>query len=222
MLPGRFIRVVVDFDDARALINEVKEGYLKASWREGESIKTGYVLVSRGSIVGALVEDIINGTRVEGEKALEEISRVGGSKRIKAVEVYEANVDEILRENPSIRVEGRTLEKEIPGWDLDSLLRVLTTHRGELKVHNGGTSWLLYLDNGVVKAARTIRGPMLRGNDALKNLLLEIGKVIRSGRYELGGNWSFSEEDMVQAGDVFQESLYLLRDKMRVEGAKGF
>ncbi|WP_297512655.1 hypothetical protein, partial [Thermococcus sp.] len=138
------------------------------------------------------------------------------------VELYEADVTEILRENPSIRVENGVISEEIPGWDLDSLLLLLTTYKGELRVHNGGTSWRLYLDRGVVKAAQTIRGPSLKGNKALKNLLWEIGKVMKDGRFETGGFWEFTAEDEVNNGGVFKEGVELLREKRRVDNAKGF
>ncbi|NJE55099.1 DUF2226 domain-containing protein [Thermococcus sp. 21S9] len=222
MLPGKFLGVVVDFNSTKELLEKVQQGYLKASWRDGETLKTGYVLVSAGQIMGALVEDVLNGTRLEGESALEEMSRVSRSKKVRAVELYEADVTEILRENPSIRVENGVISEEIPGWDLDSLLLVLTTHRGELRVHNGGTSWRLYLDKGVVRAAQTIRGPALKGNEALKNLLWEIGKVIKDGRFETGGHWEFTRDEEVHDGGVFTESVHLLKEKRRVDNAKGF
>jgi hypothetical protein len=222
MLPGVFMGVVVDFNNTKELLEKIDQGYLKAAWRDGDTLKTGYALVSDGRIVGALVEDVIYGTKLEGEEALNEMSKVARSKRVKAVELYKADVDEILRENPSIRVENGVISEEIPGWDLDSLLLVLTTHRGELRVHNGGTSWRLYLDRGVVRAAQTIRGPTLKGNDALKNLLWEIGKVIKDGRFETGGHWEFTREEEVHDGGVFTESVSLLREKRRVDNAKGF
>ncbi len=222
MLPGKFLGVVIDFDSTRELLTKIKKGYLKASWRDGDSLKTGYVLVSDGTILGALVEDVLSRERIEGENALRKISEVSLSKRLKAVELYEADVTEILRENPSIRVENGVISEEIPGWDLDSLLLLLTTYKGELRVHSGGTSWRLYLDRGVVKAAHTIRGPSLKGNKALKNLLLEIGKVMKDGRFEAGGSWEFTAEDEVNNGGVFKEGVELLREKRRVDNAKGF
>jgi len=223
MLPGRFLGVVVDFESTRELFNRVKEGYLKASWREGENLKTGYVLVSNGRIVGAMIEDVLSGNVTKGDNAIEEISRVSRSRKVRVVELYEANVTNILLENPSLRVEHGVISEEIPGWDLDTLLSILPLHKGELTIHNGGTSWRLYLDRGVVRAAQTIRGPSLKGNDALRNLLWEIGKVVKDGRFETGGSWRFSREDEVQNGTVFTESLHLLRDKMRVDtNAKGF
>jgi len=222
MLPGKFLGVVIDFDSTRELLTKIKKGYLKASWRDGDSLKTGYVLVSDGAILGALVEDVLSRERIEGENALRKISEVSLSKRLKAVELYEADVTEILRENPSIRVESGVISEDIPGWDLDSLLLVLTTYRGELRVHNGGTSWRLYLDRGVVRAAQTIRGPTQKGNDALKNLLWEIGKVMKDGRFETGGSWEFTKEDTVDNGGIFKEGVELLREKRRIDNAKGF
>jgi len=222
MLPGKFLGVVIDFDSTRELLTKIKRGYLKASWRDGDSLKTGYVLVSDGAILGALVEDVLSGERIEGNTALQKISEIARSKRVRAVELYEADVTEILRENPSIRVENGVISEEIPGWDLDSLLLLLTTYKGELRVHNGGTSWRLYLDRGVVKAAQTIRGPSLKGNKALKNLLWEIGKVMKDGRFEAGGSWKFTAEDEVNNGGVFKEGVELLREKRRVDNAKGF
>jgi len=222
MLPGKFLAVVVDFDSTRDLLKRIKEGYLKISWREGDSLKTGYILVSREKVVGALVEDVLSGERYEGENALREISKVIHSKRVRTVELYEADATEILRENPSFKVEHGFIGYEIPGWDLDSLLFVLTTHKGELKVHNGNTSWRLYLNKGVVRAAQTIRGPSLKGDKALKNLLWKIGEVMKDGRFEIGDSWEFTTEDEVNDDGVFKEGLELLKEKKRIDDAKGF
>ncbi|WP_457741374.1 DUF2226 domain-containing protein [Thermococcus sp.] len=217
MLPGKFVSVVVDFENTQELLTKVREGYLKASWREEERLKTGYVLVSSGKIVGAVIEDVLTGETLEGEEALREISRVAGTKKVRVVELYEAAVSDILAEKPGIKVESPVLREEIPGWDLEGLLRLLTSYTGELRVHNGGTSWRLYVDRGVVKAARTIRGPLLTGNDAFKSLLHEMGHVVKSGRYETGEKWDFTREDEVVRGHVFAEGVDLLREKRKFE-----
>ncbi|WP_297535463.1 DUF2226 domain-containing protein [Thermococcus sp.] len=221
MLPGKFVSVVVDFESTQELLNRVKEGYLKASWKDGEGLKTGYVVVSSGKIVGAMVEDIITGETLEGEEALREISRIAGTKKVRVVELYEATVSDILAEKPDIRVESAVLSEEIPGWDLEGLLRLLTSYTGELRVHNGGTSWRLYVERGIVKAARTIKGPLLTGNEAMKNLLLEMGHVMKTGRYETGEGWEFTKEDEVAGGHVFTEGVNLLKEKKQFERELG-
>ncbi len=200
MLHGRYVEVVTSFSDPLDLGGRVREGYLHVAWRDGADLKGGYLLVREGEIVGAIAENILQGEVLKGEKALNEILTAVRKGLIKAVEIYEANVDEILEEHPSARVEvddrGTSGER-----DINSLLLLLREHRGNVEVRNGPKAWGIYVEKGRVKAARTLAGSGERGDRAVKEMLREMGKLVRDG-------------------DVLLEGLELLREKQRIE--KGF
>ncbi|WP_456395080.1 DUF2226 domain-containing protein [Thermococcus sp.] len=217
MLPGKFVGIVVDFENIRELLNRIGEGYLKVSWKENDSLKSGYVLVSSGRIVGAIVEDILSGKTLEGEMAISEISKIAKAKKVRVVELYDANVNDILSEMPAVRVDKGCLGKEIPGWDLETLLRLLASCTGELQVHNGNISWRLYVDKGTIKAAKTVGGHSLRGNEAFRALLLNMGNIMKEGKYVMGGTWKFNRDDIVLNGDIFRKGVEMLIEKKQVE-----
>ncbi len=218
MLPGKLSRIIKDAGDINDIIRDINEGYLKVSWKEKDTLKTGCVLISNGIIVGALVEDILNGRTIKGEKALKEIEKIAKNRLVRIIEVYSANVDEILKEDPELKA-SKVATTKIPGWDLDTLIKLLTSHTGRLRVHDGSTSWELQLEQGNIKAARTIRGPLLKGDRALKELIKGMGHIIKSGEYEAdirGGN--FYLEERTREGKLFRDVVDLFREKRRLEG----
>jgi len=217
MLPGEFVGIVVDFETTRELIDRIGEGYLKASWNGEDGLKTGYLIVSSGNIVGIIVEDAITWETVKGMAALDEIVRVCRERKVKAVELYRASAEDILREFPDAKVSLSSLPGTIPGHDLDELINLLTSYQGELKVHHPSTSWSIHVEGGKIKAARTIRGPTLRGDSAMRHLFSEMGEVLRNGEYETGRNMTFSQFDMVETEHDFLGTLELIREKQKID-----
>ncbi len=221
MLPGKFVSVVMRFENIQELLTKVKEGYLKASWKEGEELKTGYLLVSSGKIVGMLIEDTFTRKTLKGKSALADIVKASRERKVKAVEIYEAPVEEILKDLPEVGITLFSLPEEILGHDIQGLINLMKSYRGELRVHNGSTSWSLYVDNGKVKAAKTIKGPELRGEEAMTHLFMEMGKIMKNGKYETGGTVTFSKLDELKREDIFLDALELLRDKQEIDTVQG-
>ena len=219
MLHGKYIGVITNFSDPLEVRERVKQGYLKIAWKDGHSLKTGYIITEEGKIVGSLVEDVIDGSKVAGNEAFGEIMRAIKDGLVKAVEVYEADVGEILSSHPKARVDINEL-KRVTGDDLGSLLMLLKTHRGGMRIQNGSKEWAIYVENGLVKAARAIKGSTHRGDSALREILREMGHLIKDGVYIAGETFEFSSSDAVSRGDVFVEGLELLKEKRRLE--KGF
>ncbi|WP_297469246.1 DUF2226 domain-containing protein [Thermococcus sp.] len=219
MLHGRYVGVITDFDDPLEVREGVRQGYLKVAWKEESSLKTGYVIIKDGKIVGSLVEDVIGGSKVAGNEAFGEIMRAIKDGLVKAVEVYEADVGEILGSHPEARVDINELQR-VTGDDLGSLLMLLKTHRGGMRIQNGSKEWAIYVENGLVKAAKAIKGSTHRGDNALREILREMGHLIKDGVYIAGETFEFSPNDAVSRGDVFVEGLELLKEKRRLE--KGF
>lgn len=217
MLPGKFVDIVVDFENTQELLTRVKEGYLKASWKDGEELKTGYLLVSSGKIVGMLIEDTFTRKILKGKSALADIVKTSRERRVKAVEIYEAPVKEILKELPEIGITLLSLPEEIPGHNIQELIDLMKSYKGELKIHDGSTSWSLHVDKGKVKAAKTLKGPKLRGEEAMTHLFMEMGEIIKNGKYETGGTITFSKHDELKRENVFLDALELLRDKQEID-----
>ena len=216
MLPGRYVDVVMDFTDPLELTGKVREGYLKMAWRDDQGIKMGYIMTRNGKIVGAIVEDVLGNTFVEGDMAFLEILEVAKKGMIKAVEVYEASVNELLRTHPKA---GTAIEGDYPasGNDLSSFLKLLEVHRGGVEIYDGSKAWAIHVEKGLVEAAKSIRGSNYRGDEAIKDILHEVGHLLREGRYTVKHPLGFSSEDQVQRKDVLFESLQLLREKQKLE-----
>ncbi|WP_297481388.1 DUF2226 domain-containing protein [Thermococcus sp.] len=219
MIHGRYIGVITDFDDPLAVREGVRQGYLKVAWKDGSSLKTGYIIIKDEKIVGSLVENVIGGSKVAGNEAFGEIMRAIKDKLVKAVEVYEADVEEILGSYPETRVDINELQR-VTGNDLGSLLMLLKTHHGGMRIQNGSKEWVIYVENGLVKAAKAIKGSTRRGDSALREILREMGHLIKDGVYIAGETFEFSPNDTVSRGDVFVEGLELLKEKRQLE--KGF
>jgi len=217
MLPGEFVGIVVDFENTHELIEKVGEGYLKASWNDENGLKTGYLIVSSGNIVGMIVEDLMTRKTTKGKDALDEIIKVCRERKVKAVELYKASVEDILKEFPDAKVSLSTLPGMIPGHELEELIDLLTSYEGELKVHHPSTSWSIHVEGGKVKAAKTIRGPTLRGDPAVRHLFREMGEVLRNGQYEMGRNMAFSPFDIVEDEHDFIGALELLNEKRKID-----
>ncbi len=216
MLPGKYVDVVTRFNDPLELTGKVKEGYLKIAWRSESSIKIGYILTQRGKIVGSIMEDIFGNTFTEGETAFFGILEAIKHGQVKAVEVYEADVNKILKANPKACV---TFDENRPtsGNDIDSFLSLLKTYRGGIKIQDGSKAWMIYVEDGVVKAARALRGSTHRGDRAIKEIFHEMDYLLKEGRYITTESFEFSSEDTVQNGEVFLEGIELLREKQRLE-----
>ncbi|WP_456421426.1 DUF2226 domain-containing protein [Thermococcus sp.] len=216
MLPGKFVELVINIDNPKELLNKIKEGYLKASWREKDDLVTGYVLVSNGKIVGAIVENLMTGETLKGNDALGNIIQVTKTGKIKVVELYEASTQEILSEMPEAKVDTLSIDHKGESI-LDDLLSLIISHKGEVFIHDGGTSWRLYLEQGVVKAAESLGEKRLFGDDALRSLLHEMGHIIKEGHYEIGDQWEFTSKEKVKGGNLFSEGVELLYEKQKLE-----
>ncbi|NJE09903.1 DUF2226 domain-containing protein [Thermococcus sp. MAR1] len=222
MLPGRFEEVIdfAGFEDISDVIKNIKEGYLKFSWRENDTIKTGYLLVIRGRVVGALLEDVLTGEALKGEDALKKISEVLSYKdKVKLVEIYKFSVGELLKADLELAAE--MFEQSTSGMritDLNELIKLLEGYNGRLIIDDGSFSWQLLIERGFVKAAQTFRGPSLRGDEALKALLNNLGHVLKTGGYQLSNlEWRYSEEEAVSQKDVLLRGLELVKEKYDFE-----
>ncbi len=220
MLPGKFISVIPDYENVEGLLSKVYEGYLKASWRDNEELKTGYILVSNHEIVGLIVEHHSDNKVFQGREALDEILTASRHRKVTAVEIYEYPVNSIFRDYPKARFKLHTPPDQIPGENLEEILQLLKSYHGELIVHNSEISWSLQIEEGRVKAAKTIRGPPLKGDVAMDHLLKEMGEIIKSGKYEIGKNIVFSHSAIVKREGSFKEILELLNEKQKIEQKK--
>lgn len=219
MLPGKFVGVITNFDDPLELTGKTREGYLKLAWRSDSSIKVGYIIMKKGKILGAIVEDVLNNTSIQGDIAFVEIVEAIKQGLVKSVEIYEANVEEILNENPKAYI---TEVSTIPssGKDLESFLSLLKMYKGSIEIQDGSKAWILYVEHGIVKAARGIRGSNLRGDSAIREIFREMGHLLKEGKYTTSDRVQFSSSDTVKKGEIFIEGLELLKEKRRLE--KGF
>ena len=216
MLPGKYVEVVMDFSDPLELTGRVKEGYLKVAWRNAPSIKTGYILIKNGKVVGSIVENILENIIVQGELAFFEILEATKHKLVKTVELYEADVNDILREYPGAYIAINNANM-VSGNDLGSFLSILKTYKGEVKIQDGSKIWVIYVENGLVKAAKAIMGSTNRGDSAIEEILKEMGNILRDGRYIMGGSLSFSSHDTVKNRELLLKSLELLKEKQEFE-----
>lgn len=213
MLPGKYVGVITDFNDPLELTGKIREGYLKIAWRSESSIKIGYVLTKKGRIVGSIVEDVFKNTAIEGEVAFLEILTAIKHNLVRAVELYEADVDEILKTYPRAHVKISQRE----GRDLESFLALLRNYRGEIEIQDGSKAWAIEVYRGVVKAARAIRGSTLSGDDAVREILFEMGHLLKEGKYRIRDSSGFSPEDTVRDGRLLLEGVELLKEKQRFE-----
>ncbi|WP_297490576.1 DUF2226 domain-containing protein [Thermococcus sp.] len=216
MLPGKYVDVITGFKDPLELTGKVREGYLKVAWRSNSNIKIGYILTKRGAIIGSIVEDIIENTTMEGKPAFLEITEAVKHGLIKAVEIYEADVEGILKVNPMVRV-GFGGDRPTSGSDLESFLSLLKTYKGGVKIQDGSKAWAVYVDKGLVKAARAIKGSTHHGDAALREIFHEMGHLLREGKYAVNESLNFSREDAVQNSRMFLEGLKLLKEKKEAE-----
>ncbi len=219
MLPGKYLDVITDFSDPLELAGKVREGYLKLAWKSESGLKIGYVLVKEGKIVGSLVEEITGNSSISGDEAFREIFDAVKRSLIRAVEIYEADVEGILRTHPKMQVTFVGLPSK-SGRDLESFLALLGVYRGGVEIQDGSKAWRIYVENGLVKAARAIKGSDYRGDDAIREILRETGHLLKDGRYTVGDYHRFSPEDTVQKSDLLREGLELVKEKKRTE--KGF
>ncbi|WP_297476440.1 DUF2226 domain-containing protein [Thermococcus sp.] len=219
MLPGKYLDVITDFSDPLELAGKVREGYLKLAWKSESGLKIGYVLVKEGKIVGSLVEEITGNSSISGDEAFREIFDAVKRSLIRAVEIYEADVEGILRTHPKMQVTFVGLPSK-SGRDLESFLALLGVYRGGVEIQDGSKAWRIYVETGLVKAARAIKGSDYRGDDAIREILRETGHLLKDGRYTVGDYHRFSPEDTVQKSDLLREGLELVKEKKRTE--KGF
>ncbi|WP_456365397.1 DUF2226 domain-containing protein [Thermococcus sp.] len=219
MLPGKYIDVMTDFSDPLELTGKVREGYLKLAWKNESGLKIGYVLVKRGKIVGSLVEEIPGNSSISGDEAFLEIFNAVKRTLIRAVEIYEADVEDILMTHPKMQVTFVGVPSK-SGRDLESFLALLGVHNGGVEIQNGSKAWRIYVENGLVKAARAIKGSDYHGDDAIREILHETGHLLKDGKYTVGNPPEFSPEDTVHRADLLREGLELVREKKKVE--KGF
>jgi hypothetical protein len=222
MISGRFLKVLTNFNslDSETLediINELGEGYAKIAWRENESILTGYLLVREGSIVGVIIEDILTNRRMLGEEGLPKILKAIKENKIHAVELYEAPIDEILREYPRSVISNFMIDQKIKGSDLKRILKVLRQYQGELEVQDDSIAWSLYVEKGLVEDAVTIKGPKLHGDRALQELLPRMGHIVKKGTLKFGKRRKPLPRDEVKRKTVFLDVLELLKDKLEFE-----
>lgn len=216
MLPGRYVEVITGFSDPLELTGKVREGYLKIAWKTDSSIKIGYIILQKGHITGSILEDVFENVTLEGEIAFLEILDAIKRGSIKAVEVYEANLKEIFQAHPNSRIVSKE-NRDIPGYDLSSLLSLLKSYNGSVKVQNTSKAWAIHVEMGAVKAAKALKGSTSHGDRAVRELLQEMGHVIKNGKYSTGESFEFSSQDNVQDSDLFIESVELLREKQKVE-----
>ncbi len=216
MLSGKYMDIIMNFSDPLELTGKVEEGYLKMAWRSQSGIKIGYALIQKGKIVGSILEDVFGDTSIGGKTAFFEILEAVKQDLVKAVEVYEADVNEILKANPKACV---TFDEDRPssGIDLSSFLFLLKTYRGGIEIQNRSKAWAIYVEDGLVKAARAIEGSTHRGDSAVREIFHEMGSLLKEGSYVTKESLEFSPEDAVQNGEVFLEGLKLLREKQKLE-----
>ncbi|WP_456366349.1 DUF2226 domain-containing protein [Thermococcus sp.] len=216
MLPGKYVDVITGFKDPLELTGKVREGYLKVAWRSNSNIKIGYILTKRGAIIGSIVEDIIENTTMEGKPAFLEITEAVKHGLIKAVEIYEADVEGILKVNPRARV-GVEGDYPTSGSDLESFLSLLKTYTGGVEIQDGSKAWAVYVEKGLVKAARAIKGSTHHGDAAIREIFREMGHLLKGGKYTTSDRVQFSSSDTVKKGEIFIEGLELLKEKRRLE-----
>jgi len=215
MLHGKFIKVV-NFDDPMELLGVVNEGYLKVAWRKENELVVGYILVSDARIIGAIVEGITTNKIIKGQEALEKISQATQEKKIKVVELYEANIKEILSNMPESKVKIQ-VKSDAYELNLKEFLRLLSTHIGEISVHNNETSWRLQVSRGIVQAAKTTGNSHFTGDNAIRQLLNEMGQVMKEGHYNVGTGWKVAPEEKVKNGKLLLEGVKLLNEKQKIQ-----
>ncbi len=219
MLPGKYIDVITDFSDPLELAGKVREGYLKIAWKSESGLKIGYALVKKGKIVGSLVEEVLENSSISGDEAFREIFDAVRRNLIGAVELYEADVEGILKAHPGTYVTLVGVPSK-SGRDLESFLALLGVYSGGVEIQDGSKAWEIYVESGLVKAARAIKGSDYRGDDAIRDILRETGHLLKDGKYTVGSPHEFSPEDTVRKTDLLREGLELVKEKRKVE--KGF
>jgi len=217
MIAGKLKDVVQGFDSLEELVNRVNEGYVLLSWREKSDIMVSYLLVKNRKVVGLVVENVITREVLQGNAGLEILMSALKLGRIRVAEIYEAGVDEILKAYPSSVIEWKETPSELPGSDIEGVLRLASTYSGTVEVHDGSKSWAIYMERGVLKKARTLSGPEFHGDDAVKDLLREMGGILDHGKYRLGTKVDFSSRDSVKEGTKFREGLEILTEKLDIE-----
>ncbi len=213
MLPGKYVEVITDFNDPLELTGKIREGYLKIAWRSDSSIKISYVLTKKGRVVGSIVEDVFKNTSIEGDVAFLELVNAIKHNLVRTVELYEANVDEILKTYPHAHVKISQRERR----DLESFLALLKNYHGEIEIQGSSKVWVLEVYKGVVKAARAIRGSTLRSDNAVREILFEMGHLLKEGKYSIQNSSEFSPEDTVRDGKLLLKGVKLLKEKQRFE-----
>lgn len=217
MLPGRYIDVMTDFDDPLDLVGITREGYLKLAWKTQSSIKVGYIIFQRGEVLASMIENIPGGSVIEGDQALKEIIDTARQGLVHAIELYEARVGEIVQEHPNAVI---TINKapSLPGNDLKSLIHFIRDNKGTLKIQNTSKAWILQFKKGKVIAAKAIKGSHTKGDDAIGEILKEMGHILKDGEYtpDINNNTEFTPNDVVQE-DNFLEGINLLREKIEFE-----
>jgi len=219
MIHGKYVGLIMDFTNPLELKTKVRKGYLKMAWKQGSGIRTGYLIIKEGKIFGSIVEDVLKNELTKGDQAFKEILDAIKNDLIRAVEVYEANVDEILSDDKAVMLTSSS-SNPIQGHDLDALLSLLKTHRGSMKIQNGSKEWAVYVEKGLVTAAKALRGSTHRGDMAVKEILYEMGHLIKGGKYIPSNSFDFSSKDAVTNKDIFVEGVNLLKEKRKFE--KGF
>jgi len=209
MFGGKLSRIETG-RDIQDVLGSLKEGYVLLSWRDEDDIKRAFLFVRDGTVFGAFLESVLRDYSRSGEDAVPEIAEALSAGRVKTFEVYEADVGEILRENPGFRISSFPYAS-LKGENVDEVLELFRNHSGPLYVTSGNREWRLLLRGGRTLKAHLV-GEGLLGDEAVLALLREMGHIIKEGTFRfISGNPEFPEgsgvskhsESLLELGEVF-------------------
>jgi len=187
MIGGKLVKIFRDMPSLRRFVFENKtSGYAVLPWKEDNSLYSGTVLYDDGVSVGAMVEEVISRRITKGSEALRSIYNAENKGLIKVGEVYEAEVKDILTENPDAVISEPVVLGVLSG-DLDPIkVRKFINVNNEIHILTKKKMWQMYLSTRGVEGAILYNDRnLVRGDEAMAELLREIPNILKEGTIEI-------------------------------------